>query len=244
MKQNKKAQPKAGKPIIPLVVLIGVLVLIAVIAISVAFFADNNEEPHESGQPIDSFSTIDIGSGIQLTGLSVVSVDFPEDGSGKHLDSVLSATFVNHGEKTLQYAKVNVAIDGKTYTFDISTLPVGKTVRAFDLNKQSVPEQIEDINSIAATAQHLAFFAEEPTVHSDKFQITANDSYITVKNISGEDITGEISVFFKNKSGNAYFGGITYRVRVSGLKAGEELSGYSSHASQNNSEIMFVQYAD
>ena len=184
---------------------------------------------------------IDLGSGLKLEKLAFACGNFPEDGSDDFLPAILSATFVNEGEKTLQYAKVAVVADGKRYTFEFSTLPPGKSVCAFEMNRATPPDSID---SVSALVELISFFDTTPDVMKDKITITVEDGAISVKNISSENLEGELSIFFKNKLGSSYMGGITYRVRIGGLAAGQTVSGYSSHAYKDSSEIMFVQFVD
>ena len=65
-----------------------------------------------------------------------------------------------------------------------------------------------------------------------------------MKNVSEKAITKEVSIYYKNKLNENYFGGITYRVRIDGLEPGEEISGFSSHAQKNSSEVMFITYGN
>lgn len=191
--------------------------------------------------PPKGFQTIDLGEGIVLTGLAEAMGNFPEDGSDEFLPSMLSATFQNDSEKTLQYGKVKLTVNGIVYNFEFSTLPAGQTVRAFDLNKAESPQSIK---TVEAEAEYMVFFMEEPQRYEDTLQFEIDNGVIRVKNISSKDITREISVFYKNMYSGIYMGGITYRLRINGLKAGEEVSGYASHAQKNASQVMFVIYED
>lgn len=78
----------------------------------------------------------------------------------------------------------------------------------------------------------------------EKVQIGAKapNGAITITNISGSDITGQIYVYYKSAYGDLYIGGITYRTGVSGLAAGESTTLYASHYSTAYSKIMFVTY--
>jgi hypothetical protein len=49
---------------------------------------------------------------------------------------------------------------------------------------------------------------------------------------------------YKNAQGDIYVGGITYRVRLAGLKAGEEATVYADHASEKYTQVMFVEYGN
>lgn len=183
---------------------------------------------------------IDLGSGLILTKLSEVTGNFPEDGKDEFVESMLSATFFNEGEQTIQYASVRVTIGEEIFTFTLTTLPAGKSVRVFEADKK---ELAEASGTISAALESFAYFQEEPSVHEDELEITVSDGAISVKNISGKDINKEISVFYKTVSGDTFIGGITYRLRVpAGLAAGEEYKGNAMHASEKMSNVMFVTY--
>ena len=51
-----------------------------------------------------------LGNGLKLTALSEVTGNFPEDGSDEFVESMLSATFLNEGDKAIQYASVKVTV--------------------------------------------------------------------------------------------------------------------------------------
>ena len=243
MKTSKKKKPQkrtTWKRWILFGILAVVVILLSVLIVRTV--TDRENEPQDglsTDAPVEAFSPIDLGEGLILTGLSGATGNFPEDGSGDFVVDMLSATFRNDGTKTLQYAKIYVTVDGTVYTFEITTLPVGKTLRAFDMNKTAAPKTVK---TVSAEAEHLAFFSEEPTLDADRLAITVKNGAVTVKNISNEDINTEISIYFKAVSGSTYMGGITYRVRIGALKAGAEVSGYSSHASAKGTEVLFVTY--
>ena len=187
-----------------------------------------------------SEETIALGSGLILTKLSEVTGNFPEDGKDEFTESMLSATFFNDGDRTIQYASVKVTVGGQQYSFILSTLPAGKTVRVFEADKK---EWEEASGTVSAEIESFAYFQEEPSVYEDELEITVSDGFINVKNISGTDINKEISVFYKTVSGDTFVGGITYRFRVpAGLAAGAEYKGNAMHASGKWSKVMFVTY--
>ena len=67
------------------------------------------------------------------------------------------------------------------------------------------------------------------------------DGAVNVTNISGEDIEGNIVVYYKNAAKDLYYGGITYRITIEGgLKADEIRQVMTNHASDTGSRIMFV----
>ena len=200
----------------------------------------SSNEKEQQMEP--SQKPIDLGSGLKLTKLSEVTGNFPEDGSDEYVESMLSATFLNEGDKAIQYASVKVTVGDETYSFEFSTLPEEKTVRVFEENKKNltgVP------GAILAEIETIAYFQEELSIYENDLEITISDGVICVKNISEKDINKEISVFYKTVSGDTFIGGITYRFRVpAGLAAGEEYKGIAMHASDQASKVLFITYGE
>ena len=193
----------------------------------------------ETESPLES---IDLGSGLKLTKLSEVTGNFPEDGSDEFVESMLAATFLNEGERTIQYASVKATAGEETYSFVFSTLPEGKSVRVFEANKKNLAGTP---STVSAEIETLAYFQEEPSIYENDLDITISDGVICVKNISEKDIDTEISVFYKTVSGDTFIGGITYRLRVpAGLASGEVYRGNAMHAAEKMSKVMFVTYGE
>ena len=81
------------------------------------------------------------------------------------------------------------------------------------------------------------------SIHADVLKLQGLDGALNITNISGEDITGDIVIYYKNSSSDMYYGGITYRVRLEGgLKDGEIRQIMSDHYSTSGSEVLFVTY--
>lgn len=182
-----------------------------------------------------------IGSGINLMKLSTVDGEFVEDGSDDAVKGVMAATFKNVLDKTLQYAKLQIKIGEEVYNFEISTIPAGESVIAFETSRKSAPSGI--LGDVTMTAVHIVYFEIEQPLMEDTLEITVENGIIKIENISNESITRDFSVFYKNKNEETFIGGITYRVRiVDTLEPGKTLTGYASHAVPDESIIMFVQY--
>ena len=180
-------------------------------------------------------------NGLHLMKLSAADGKFPEDGSNADVKGVMAATFKNVAGSTLQYAKINITVGGEVYTFQITTIPSGESVIAFETSRKSAPTKISD--DLTLTPVYTVFFENEPTKMEGDLKITVDDGVIRVENITGEPISRDFSVFYKNKHGDTYMGGITYRVRFTDtLEPGKTLTGYASHAVPDESIIMFVQY--
>ena len=183
-----------------------------------------------------------LGEGITLTGLHAADALFPEDGSNAPSENLLCAVVHNDTQQTLEYMTFTLQNGDETYDFSVSTLPPGKDVYVFEKNAAQVPEKITELQT---ECQVLLFFTEEPDLMEDTLEITVQDGSIAVKNITDVPIGHEIQVYYKNTENLAYYGGITYFMRVpAGLAAGETYSGYASNASTARTEVMFVKYGN
>ena len=166
---------------------------------------------------------------------------YVEDGSDEILSGILMLKVINNGEKTVEYAKFTMDVNGETAEFTLSTLKPGAAVVLLEKNRMAYNPDAA-YGSIAC--ENLALFEEELNLHSDKISIQILDGAINVTNISQEDITGRIAIYYKNTAAGVYYGGITYRVTLdSGLKAGEIRQMMADHFSDTGSKIMFVTIA-
>ena len=71
------------------------------------------------------------------------------------------------------------------------------------------------------------------------------EGLVILRDISEEDIDGDIVIYYKNYSSGIYYGGITYMIRIQGgLKAGEIRQSVAAHISPSASRVMFVTCGD
>lgn len=97
----------------------------------------------------------------------------------------------------------------------------------------------EDYSNV--NAEKIAVFSEPVTLCEDQLKFQVLDGVINITNISAEDITSDIVIYYKNAAADLLYGGITYRIRLEGgLKAGEIRQITASHFTQSGSRIMFV----
>lgn len=223
--------------------LLGLTLLAAVLVVAVRVHHGNEvKQPEMPGvstpAPADSVS-IDLGSGLEITNISRFAGSFIEDGSDDVLSDVCAITVKNNAAATVQYAHITLSGGEGSYEFDLSTLPSGASAQLLELSRQLLPERTD---GLTASLSSFAPFDTEPTLCEDAISIDAQDTAITITNVSGSDITGQIYVYYKSAYGDLYIGGITYRTGVSGLAAGESTTLYASHYSTAYSKIMFVTY--
>ena len=182
---------------------------------------------------------VDIGNGLEITDIGSYTGIYMEDGTDEVVGSVLMIVVKNTGDKTLQYGEINMSAGETTAKFTVSTLPVGQSAV---LLEQSRLEYNKSIAYTDASSEKVAFFTEEPSKMEDTVKVQILDGVINVTNVSDSDIDGEIVVYYKNSASDLYYGGITYRSRVTGgLAKGETRQIAGAHASKSGSALMFVQ---
>lgn len=223
--------------------LLGLTLLAAVLVVAVRVHHGNEvKQPEMPGvstpAPADALS-FELENGLEITSVGRYAGSFVEDGSDDIVSDVCAITVRNNAENTVQYAEISMNIGGESYCFKLSTLPQGKSVQLLELSRQPLPESTD---GLTASLTSFAPFDTEPTLCEDVISIDAQDTAITITNVSGSDITGQIYVYYKSAYGDLYIGGITYRTGVEGLAAGESTTLYASHYSTAYSKIMFVSY--
>ena len=164
-----------------------------------------------------------------------------EDASASAQEDVAGIVVCNNSDKTLQYAEITASFsDGATYIYKLTTLPPGKACLVEEASLSPYRELTEGFGGF--TINNVAFFLEEPSVHSDKLQFSGADGILTVKNISDADITEDIVIYYKDYKDSQLASGKTYRVTVQGgLAKGEITQIMAGHYKQNGSMIMLVQ---
>lgn len=176
--------------------------------------------------------------GLKIKGISKYAGLFVEDGTDETVSDVCAVTVRNNAEKTVQYAHLTVTIGETAYEFDVTTLPPDAEVQLLELSRQPMPESTDGYTALVTM---YAAFDAEPGMNADALEITTQDTAITVKNISGKDM-GQVYVYYKVAYGELYLGGITYRVGVNGLAAGQSTTCYAGHYSTEYSKLMFATY--
>ena len=189
----------------------------------------------EAPQSVDG---LDLGSGVILTGYLPYTGAFMEDRTDEVVSDVLGIKITNTGEEYVQAMDITLTDGDVTAEFSLSTLFPGQTVVVLEKNRMAYTGAPEftgfEIGSVA-------LFDGNPGMAEDKIKIQCLDGVINITNISEEDITGDILVYYKNCIGGIYYGGITYRLRVEGgLKAGEIRQGSAAHFKTNNSTVVFA----
>ena len=211
-----------------------------VVLLTFLFSGCNNVKEAESFHGV--IAPVMVYSDVVIEELSLRSGSFPEDGSFEDKKDVLTLTVRNESDKVLQYLKIKVTTDKKEMFFEITTLPVNMAVNVFEKSGQTL-EKDETILEI--TGENRVDFENAIGLKRQTFELDVHDKVINVRNISKNDIDTDIYLYYKkkDKDGN-YFGGITFRTKIDGLKSGELKQVAASHFALTDSEVIFLDYAE
>ena len=206
------------------------------------FSSCNNDTTPDTQEPesSDNIEYMAESQGICVMSACRMGAD-TEDASMSVTEDVAGIVVLNNSDKTLQYAEITASFsDGETHLYKISTLPPGEACFVAEENNQPYRELTTGF--FGFDILNVAFFTEEPSIHSDKFQFSGADGILNIKNISDNDVKDNIIVYYKDYENSQLASGKTYRVTVEGgLAAGEIKQVMASHFRQGASMIMFVQ---
>lgn len=176
--------------------------------------------------------------GLEITDIGWYTGEYLEDGSNESVENILMVIVTNNGEEDIQYAEIQLLVDGEPANFTVTTLPAGESMILLELNRMPFKAGASYTDAVAA---NVAVFKTPMDTHGDELKIQGLNGAVNVTNISGSDISGDIVIYYKNVYGNTMYGGITYRITVQGgLKAGEVRQIMTKHFITDVSRIMFV----
>lgn len=209
---------------------------------TIALEADETTQPQMN--LTEEQSTVNLGYGIYLTDVGSYTGAYMEDGSNEIVSGLLMLVVKNAGEQDIQYAEITVDIGEQQAAFTLTTLPVGESMVLLEKNRMTWDDTV-DYTAILPMVQNIAYFQDTISTQAEKLKIQIIDGAINVTNISGEDIPGTITVYYKNAAADLLYGGITYRISIEGgIKAGEIRQVMTNHASDTGSRIMLTTIAE
>ncbi len=220
----------------PIKYIVSLLLIVVVFGFSGCETKDENETFHGFVFPVEVYDNIIVEEATTYSG------EFPEDGTFSEKENILSLKISNNSEKDLRLIRIYVTTSKKEMFFEVTTLTAKSYATVFEKNAQ-ILEDDEEI--IEFRAENIVYFDNSISLKGDKVEITPLKSVFNVKNISGEDISSDIYIYYKRIDENGdYFGGITFRSKASGLKDGELKQIPASHFDTQNSKVIFVDYAE
>lgn len=175
---------------------------------------------------------------LQIINVGAYTGVYMEDGSDEVVSGVLMLVVKNFSKEAVQYAEITLPTENGDAKFTLSTLPAGESCVLLEQTRMPHTGK-EDVSY--ARVDNVAVFSEELSLQEEMLKFQILDGAINVSNISGEDIDGDIVIYYKNAAADLYYGGITYRIRIEGGINADELKQLTaSHFSESGSEIMFV----
>lgn len=194
--------------------------------------------PSESTKPNeDTVKYPYLSENLSIEHIGKYSGVFTEDGTDENVSNVLMLTVKNTGTQDLQLARIELQYADYIANFQITNLPAGRTIMLLETGRRSYTEELPQYASV----KDQVFFPDPMSLQEDLVSISGGDGYVEVTNISGQDITGDIVVYYKNSASEYLYGGITYRVRVSGgIAAGQTVRVMSKHYHPDRCSIVMV----
>lgn len=217
--------------------LAAVLIWIGVFAIQKANRPDGNTQT-EAEMKQDYL--LNLGNQLYIQKMVNITGTYVENGKDEAVTKVAAITVENRSDRTLRLANISLQVEGVEYTFSLTTLPPGQTAMVQEAQKRMFPkmDQLPDAN-----VTQVVFFEEEPSLHQNVFEITTSAFTIEVTNKTDTDIAGPIYVYYKTVEKDYFRGGITYRVHIPAIAAGETYTAYAGHFYGQESQVMYIDYA-
>lgn len=223
---------------------VAVVVLAVVLVLALRGGDDEQLDDESKKYPvINGSASINVGSGLRIVDIGAYTGMYMEDGSNEIVSGVLMCIVTNEGDRAVEYAQLQLHDGEKDIPFTLTALLPGRSVVLLATDRTA---HDNSATYTATMAQSVAFFSYEPSLQADRLQIQGLDGGMNITNISKEDITGDVVVYYKNAASDGLlYGGITYRTRISGgIKAGELKQGMTDHFRVNGSEVLFVTVAE
>ena len=232
-KRRRRLKPKNSFYLLVAVFVLLILLGVALAALNASF----PYAPDYTIVDVDDDVSFDLGEGLICTDVDSYSGLFMEDGTDEPVSDVMRLVVKNTSEKDLQYAEIRFVYGAEVREFSVSNLASGASCILLEKSRQSMIEGNPD-NYVA---ERVVFFNEAMNLMESRFEITGEDGVLNVKNISSEDVLGDVVVYYKYAVDDVYYGGITFRVRVSGgLKSGEIRQIPVAHFDKESSVLTMV----
>ena len=233
---NRKLQSKKKRIInsrLTAGIMIGIAILAAVIIIAVFMMQQGRQSDEDNRES-------SLGNGIYIVSSEPYTGPFWEDGSDAAVEDIWSLKIVNSSDEDIEYLKIHAATAEAEGNFEVTVLPAGGELIVLESSAAAYPQ---DAGDARYDAENLAFFQEERSILPEQLTLYGQDNWIKAENISGEDIAGDICVYYKNLEDGIFQGGITYRaVFPGGMAAGEAEEQEVLHYMKDTSQIMYVTY--
>ena len=195
-------------------------------------------EPTMSTEPLNTDNgVVDLGVGLLVTKIGSYAGIYMEDGSDRIVSNMMMLLVKNTTGKDLQLARISVVYEDFTAEFEVTNLPAAQSVVVLEKNRHTAVEQTYK----EITVRDLVYFQEPMNLLEEKLKVKGGDGYLDIENVSGEDITGTVYVYYKNSAAGMLYGGITYRAKLeNGLAKGSIARVTTGHYREGYSTIVQV----
>ncbi|MBQ8943038.1 MAG: hypothetical protein IJ050_00925 [Clostridia bacterium] len=211
------------------IIIIGVLIVAAACAAAIILPKKFNKDVPESKTSVtteEQKPEFSLSGDLTVSDIFTYSGEYVEDGSDENVENIAAVTLTNTGKTDYQYIEFTLKTADGEYAFAASSVHAGSVTTVLDRNKTVAGKET------AVTEGECALkgeYEQAPGGYDDKFAVYLDNGTMNIKNISGADMPGTITVYYKNADENGFFGGITYRATIKGLKADEIQQRYSRH---------------
>lgn len=219
MSKRNKAKKTVSQPY--LVCIAAVILVLIVVGLVLSHYLEPNDPTIPTGtKPAYSIQieeaedvSINLGYGMYLEDVAKYTGVYMEDGTDEVVSGILMVMVKNTGPQDIQYAEIELPVGDERAMFTLTNLPVGESVVLLEKNRMAYNSEEKYQTAIV---KNVIVFQEPMSLHTDKLKIQEMNGVLNVTNISGEDITADVVIYYKNSSADMLYGGITYRVVISG----------------------------
>lgn len=192
----------------------------------------------EEAEQNSSGESIPLTMGLQLLHIGKYTGMYMEDGTNETVTNVMMVILENTGNQDLQLARIYIDYPEFTAEFEATNLPAGEKVVLLEKNRQEVTaESYTDIQ-----VKNVVYYQEPMSLQEERIKIEGSNGTLKVTNISEENITEDIYIYYKHSASDLLYGGITYRVTVrGGLNAGQSSNVIAGHYSPDTCRLLLVE---
>lgn len=197
---------------------------------------------YEERIEVDGFTPQEDWTPVTDRGLKILSAGsysgtYMEDGSDDAVENVSALLVHNVGTETVEYAEVIARnSNGETVRFVLTGLPVNAAALVLEADRCGYSElSAPQVTEYAAALNVIEDYAQD-------FEIYPGDGVINIRNISGKDFSDEIFLYYKTWRNGVFLGGITYRARFGGLKDQTIGQSIQSHATDDETVVVYMAY--
>ena len=210
-----------------------IIALLAAIAVCVGLIIKNATEKAED-TPSTTVNQPQAQLGITVDSwLKIIEIDDEYEN--------LAVVVENVSDEDVEYAVLTVKVGEEILTFNVSALLSG--TRAVLLCNEDVDYTSDEAYTNWQIKDKMVY-KTKPAMNDDVFEVTVLQGSISIKNISDKDIDSDVYIYYKDKNGDVLNGSITYRTRVSGLKAGAQTFIKAEEINKDNCQVIFTAYDD